>query len=197
MTDGTAAPESAHWDGSPNAEDLEQRLQRLEDAVAALCDTQALEERVISRVSEHFAKQPPQKPAPAAPEPPPTASFSPHEPEPESPSFRATVAQGLFSTVSSPDTFSLLGEMWWDLRTFWAMLRDPLYPMTWLGRLVGLLPLAYLLLSTIAGFRNGVLWHLGFVIDLLLFCPFLYVALKVWGRELRRYREFLATRRRR
>jgi hypothetical protein len=194
MTESTATSESAHWDTGQPVEELEQRVQRLEDAVAALCDTQAIEDRVAARVSEHLAKKPAPLPAPASP--PPTAALAPYEHE-ESPSFRATVAQGVFSTMTSPDTYSLLGEMWWDIKSFWGMLRDPLYPMTWLARLIVLLPAAYLVWATFAGFHNGVLGFIGFAIDLVLLLPFVYVAFKVWGRELRRYREFQALRRRR
>jgi len=191
MTEGTATPESPAWEGQPSYEDLEQRVQRLEDAVAALCDTQALEERLATRVTEHIAKK-----TQLAPSPPPVAALAPHQTDEDSP-YRGGVAQSVFSTMTSPDTFSLLGEMWWDIKSFWSMLRDPLYPMTWLARLIVLLPIAYVLWSTFAGFHNGVLGAIGYVIDLVLLCPFLYFPFKIWGRELRRYREFLAMRRHR
>lgn len=195
--DMTTAPESAHWQESPPVEELEQRLQRLEDAVAALCDTQALEDRVAARVSEKVIGKLPAATPVSDTQIAPVASYAPYDPEPAMPNFRDNVARGWQSTLASADTLSLLGDMWSDVRTFWAMIRDGMYPMTWLSRLIGLLPAAYLLWSMFAGFHNGILGAVGYIIDLLLLVPFLYIALKVWGRELRRYREFNATRRRR
>ena len=84
------------------------------------------------------------------------------------------------------------GEIWQDSRLIWAMIRDPSYAIPWLTKLVVVLPLAYIGWSTLAGFHNGFLGLFGYVLDVILLVPLLYLTFKTWQRELRRYRHVRA-----
>jgi hypothetical protein len=194
MAETTVGTEQPVWTGTSSVEELEQRVQRLEDVVAALCDTRSMEERVAARVTEEVNKR-----TQAAAETPREAAghgLSMHEPAPDFPADRLAASLGGLGLSAVPETMSLFSEVWWDIKLFWAMVRDPLYRMTWMSRLVGLLPLAYLLWSMLAGFHSGILGPFGYLLDVLLLCPFLYIAFKVWSRELRRYRAAFTQRRR-
>ena len=173
MAEGATTAEQ-DWDVGPSLDDLEQRVQRLEDVVAAICDTQALEERVLAKLQTRLQEM--QQTS--------TQAQQPTEPSPVPPTGGGGSGVGI-----AVDSLSLFAELWHDVRTFWRMLRDPLYRMSWTGRLVGLLPLGYAIWTTLGGFRN--LFGLLYLVDLALFLPFVFVAFKVWGRELRRYRRFL------
>jgi hypothetical protein len=180
MAETTMEPAVPPWTGSP--EDLEQRLQRLEDLVAGICDTQILEERVRERVLEQLraemdalkAEREKKSAEPSAPE------------ETPRPAGRPPVAA---IAPSPPPTNSLIRELWWEANTFSQMLRDPFYRLSWAARLVLLVPIGYLLWSLIVGFPRGIPF-IGFFLDLAIVYVIAYLVLKVFGRELRRYRDF-------
>lgn len=160
--------------------DLDERVQRLEDVVSSLCDTQALEARVRDQVVERlreshggdtvhdFALG---ETANAIPAPAPLAAAYP--------------ATGLLP---------LPYDIWRDLTTCWRMIRDPHYRMSWLGTLAPLFALLYVTIWPI--FSEWVMPLpsvplLGFLDDLVV----LYLGLKVLGREMRRYQDVLRSRR--
>jgi hypothetical protein len=183
MADTTAAAAPAAWNQSSHPEDLEGRVQRLEDVVASLCDTTAMEDRITLRLAERLAQQQ------AEHAPPARVEHDSHL-HSQAADFQASVAQTYLHLSSVPETMGFFGEIWWEIKSLWRMIRDPLYTMSWLTKLIIFLPVAYLLYTMLAGFHSGVLGPFGFLLDVLLFCPFFYVAVKAWGRELRRYREF-------
>lgn len=187
MSQDVAPPEpNPVAESEPSMEELEQRLQRLEDAVAALCDLQGMEDRLFERLVERFKKK--TQMASASP----TSLAIPAVPEQQAGKDppKQPRAWGLADQM---ETMTALGEMWQELRLTWGMLRDPLYPIPWVTRLVVLIPVIYIVWTTLAGFHNGILGIFGFIIDVVLLIPLLYVSFKVWQRELRRYRNHRAT----
>jgi hypothetical protein len=161
-------------------EELEVRMQRLEDAVAALCDLQGMEDRLYERLVERFKKK-----LPVA-EPLPSGTAAPKS----SPNAAGPEGVPLPWPFPAPmEAATVFGEIWQDIKLMWAMMRDPLYTIPWLTRLVVLIPLGYIAWSTLAGFHNGILGLFGYIIDVVLLVPLLYLTFKVWQRELRRYRQ--------
>jgi hypothetical protein len=194
------------WNGQAAAtEDLEQRLQRLEDVVAAVYDTRAMEERIQSKVLEKIRREPLTYTAPARAEPePPRAPLllagpaaarpsaqvydSPPEPPPPPPPLPAALAGRL-----SGDDLSLLLDMWTDLRTLWVMVRDPLYRVSWAGKVVPLTTLVYIVVWCFMG--SWVTAILGLIGAVILQVTLTYLSFKLLGREFRRFREFRSGRR--
>src|SRR4051812_36038994 len=119
--------------------EVEQRLRRLEAAVAALSDTQLMEERVADRVSQRMKRAAPLKSLPDS------AGVIVEAgrmlmPKP------ADVPPPGAGTVPPPDRPAwLLLELWGEVRTFAAMLFDHRYPFSFTGRFGPLcLAMAYL-----------------------------------------------------
>jgi hypothetical protein len=178
MASPTMIAETAARNGQPELDELESRVQRLEDVVAALCDTQALEERITSRVAEQLARRPPEE-SPAAVAPPAPVAEHAAAPGP-TPAAASRSAWGFFD-------LPLLGDVWWDLRMTWRLLRDPLYQVSWIGRLVPLAALAYLVIGSVwAAVAGQGIPVLNLLDDLVV----TYIGLKVLGREVRRYHDF-------
>jgi hypothetical protein len=156
-------------------------------------DAQAVEERVYARVLEKIEAKAPQGKAESV------ASDSMETDE-------AARAAGVEAQPSAagpePITswslpagleLSLIGEIWWDIRTLLRMVRDPLYSMTWLGVLVPLFALVYITFPWKIWPLNAIpdsFYLIGLLDDLAV----AYLGFKVLGRELRRYRTFLARR---
>ena len=182
MPHDVAAPElTSVPTADPVVAELEERVQKLEDAVSALCDLQTLEDRLYERLAERFKEHKPGA-APAAP----MAILVSDPASRGAPPGNPAAAWGMVSV----ETLTLFGEIWQDLRTSWQMLRDPLYRISWWAKAVMLLPVLYLIGSSLAGFHNGLLGWFGYFVDLVLFLPFVYLAIKVWQRELRRFRQY-------
>jgi hypothetical protein len=187
MPETTLAPEPPVWAASNGADELEQRMQRLEDMVAVACDTQALEDRVVERVHEKLKSEQP-------PVPPPVAAFAhdhlgkhPSELELELARAPAPAAPPMPSGHSWYTDYTLLGEIWSEVRGLFRMIRDPAYRMSWLCRVVPLLCLLYVTVwSWVSGHFFGSIPVLSILDDLVV----IYIGLKIIGRELRRYREF-------
>ncbi|MCS6975696.1 MAG: hypothetical protein NZM31_01630 [Gemmatales bacterium] len=186
MPDNVAPPEpNPVAESEASLEVLEQRLQRLEDIVAALCDLQGMEDRLYERLVERFKKKT------QIADGPPTATVVPNSSATSTGDDSAKAGWTIFGQMEAA---TALGEIWQDLRLMWKMMRDPFYSIPWLTRLVVLLPLVYIAWSTLAGFHNGVLGPIlvGYIIDVVLLIPLLYLTFKVWQRELRRYRQVQA-----
>jgi uncharacterized membrane protein YkvA (DUF1232 family) len=158
-------------------EELEQRIQRLEDVVAQVCDSHEIEQRVRRAVAQ-LQTDGGQAIADLGTEDSARRSQS---------ALAALLASGLGWEKS------LLRDLWSDVTTFFQMIRDPLYSMTWTARVVPALALAYILwpwdlLPELSGTHFFSIPVICWLDDL--FAS--YVGLKVLSRELRRYREFLA-----
>jgi hypothetical protein len=109
-----------------NGEALEQRVRRLEDAVAAIQDTQLMEDRVVERVVhrvEHFS-------APSGP------GFFAGAARMLIP--RSTEAAGNGAANGTPEAgrTSVVVGFFQDLRWIMRMLGDYRYRMSWTGRIV-------------------------------------------------------------
>jgi uncharacterized membrane protein YkvA (DUF1232 family) len=193
MTDTMIAPEPPVYLGPEPSDELEQRVQRLEDAVAALVDTDDLEDRVTQRVAETLRAEAAAKPIPMAtpvaqiPLPPADANGVAG---PKTARLAKDATEAVFATLRRP---TLIGEIWSDFKTFFRMIRDPFYAMTWTGVIVPLVALAYIL-------NPLKFWPINVIPDSIMFVGLLdeivvaFFGLKVFDRELRRYRDFLAAR---
>lgn len=205
MTRTMIAPDDPTWGQQPSAEELDQRIQRLEDVIASLCDTQGMEERVRLRILEQLRAQGVSRPG----EPPPASSPPPTGTEGDAHSVAGeTAAPGptgfwyWFKTMfvadqprPASDTASaarprepvLIAEMLSDIRTLFRLIRDPMYTMSWTAKIVPVCALIYVL------WPFDLIWEpavssgipvVGFLDDLVV----AWIGFKVLGREIRRYR---------
>lgn len=192
---------------------VEERLQRLEDAVAFLSHHVSWESTSPKPVTADVAgdQVSPAKPVvdpleePALPRampiPPPTASLAElsHPPfaEPASPRVSPLsnmlrpiqtalpLATSVANKVLPPS--SLFRDLWWDIRIAWRMLRDPTYPMTTACKVFPLFALFYVTIWPYLSAWSGIL---GTVMNYFVNAIVIYIAFKVVQRELRRYYEF-------
>jgi hypothetical protein len=163
-------------------ESLEQRVHRLEDAVAAMQDTRLLEERVAQRVKERVNGNLSERPPSAAGIIieagrhlfPTTAESSGGE---------LTYQQELGTPEPGPRPPWLLLEIYDELRAMYWMFIDPSYRLSWTGRLAPIAILFFLFSCWL--FFGGFLWGLFDKIVGLLLIVLLY---KVLSREASRYR---------
>ena len=243
MADNTHALVPSRSDALPSpaaVRDMAQRIERLEDVVAVLCDTKALEDRIVQRVVSQMSARGESRPkvqvetvqmmplqVEAVPvshgngmtsstTTPPTATFAefvlpdvttsssstaslagfalPLMTSPSAPPARTTTVK--LSLGMLPGS-TLLQSIWWDLKTFGAMWRDPLYTMTIVGRLAPFLALFFVLgvpllrtIPVIGEFLKVFLPDFGAFFGNLLNILLLYLTFKVISRELQRYQEF-------
>jgi hypothetical protein len=204
---------------SAGRSDVEQRIERLEDVVAALCDADGLGERIAERVAQKLSHGEPRPAADDAPRsapspaplklqatplpkerPLPTATIVEFTLPPEAPTGTPPVPSSNpsgFFWGFIPET-SLARDLWWDMRTFVRMVRDPGYTATQAFRLVPLLILFFVFIwprlapHLVWLVPQASLGIFGLVADVLL----IYVGYKIVQRELRRYDEFAAKYRR-
>ncbi len=122
------------------AETLEQRVHRLEDAVAALQDMQLVEERITERVIDRMQH----KPAPASTgiidagrHPPAAAADPPRTEAPRNPTP---------APAAAPRRAWLLVEVFREMRTLVGMFFDSRYRVSW-SAFFALMVLAYILVS--------------------------------------------------
>jgi hypothetical protein len=187
-------PEGAAGADAPGhpAESLEQRVQRLEDAVAALQDTRPLEDRVIERVSEQLGITVPRR----EPDPrtehmitaerrtaaPPADGVSTQETPPLPP-------QGTSPLIARHPwlLFDLLGE----LRAMVRMFFDVRYHVAWSTRVTVLILLPLIFLS---GWWCPLAYVplLGPVVEKVVDLVLAFFVYKALSREARRYREIRA-----
>lgn len=205
---------------SPDLVEVQERVDRLEEAVAVLCDTDTLEERVAERIAQKLTMREislPPLPNPAAlpgltpvseplkvqpvplKEAAPLATFAEfslppaHQPLAEKP--KVSLSASFWSLL--PQT-SLLRDIAWDGRTLYRLWRDPGYLSTWSFRTLPILILLFVFLwpklSPYLGWLvpQVSLGLIGMFLDVVL----LYLAFKIIQRELRRYDEFAAKYRR-
>lgn len=166
---------------------IEQRLSRLEDAVAHLQDTRSLEERVVERLKDRLTRDKntsirdvtgvildsSRNLLPAVVANPLPAK----EPSTEKP-----------STPRSMRRPWLLFELWAEARAIIRMYVDPRYQLSWSGRLIPLFLVAVILTSSfwIPGTSFTII---GPVFDKTLNLALGFVLFKILGHEARRYRE--------
>jgi hypothetical protein len=183
------------------AEALEQRVRRLEDALAELQDTRPLEERVAERVTQRVV---PRLPAPSLELPErqrdsapvvvnatrrllPAALSLVRSPRPKTPTGPGT------ADVTTPDlrTPWFLFECVAELRAMWRMILDPHYRLTWPARAVLLGVIPFIVTSSFWVPFTG-LPLVGTIFDKLIDLALAFFAWKVLGREVALYRRAIA-----
>ncbi len=171
-------PHDEHADG----EALERRVRRLEDAVAAIQDTQLMEDRVVERVVErveHIGRQPDGSGLlvnAARMLMPRTIDAVPADGE-------AAISPG---AAQSPWlVMAVLVELRWMLR----MLTDYRYRMSWTGRIVLIVAIVVVLLSW---FVLSGLPLVGGILDRVVLILTAIVTYKAMSREVQRYQELMA-----
>jgi hypothetical protein len=171
-----------------HVEALEQRVRRLEDAVAAIQDTQIMEDRVVERVCarvEHAPFPPLRESAgmvvtAARMLMPKTIHSAPDD------GTGSPTADGSAADVGRPwMILGVLNELRWIVR----MLTDYRYRMTWTGRSVLVVAIIVVVLSW---FMLSGLPVVGGLIDRVVLVLAAVVTYKAMTREVARYQELMA-----
>lgn len=170
---------------------LEQRMCRLEDAVALLQDTQRLEERIVERVSRQLNRGP----APASAESggivnagrqllPAALDLIRNKTED---------AERKAAAGSAPLARSwLVFDAYAELRTMARMFVDPRYRPSWSARVIPLALLALILTSWIWLPGTSILpTVLMMIVDKIVDLALAFLAFKILHREVRQYRELV------
>jgi hypothetical protein len=178
------AHDHAHDGNGVHAEALEQRVCRLEDAVAAMQDTHLMEDRLVERVVQRVEHMP----LPPASEStglivsaarmllPKTVDSLPENGSPP-PSADTVRSAWLIVTV--------LDELRWMVR----MLTDYRYRMTWTGRAV---LVTAVIIGVLSWFMVSGLPLVGGVLDRLVLVLTAVVTYRAMCRELERYRDLMS-----
>jgi hypothetical protein len=141
------------------AEQIDERLRRLEAAVAALSDTHLMEDRVAERVAQRLKK----KAVVEANGTPPTAAFAP----------------------PAPQRGWLLPELWGEVRTLMRMFGDHRYPFSFSMRLG---PLTIGVLYVIQMWTIGLIPVVGWFFERIIEVVLAFMLYKILSREVARYR---------
>jgi hypothetical protein len=178
-------------------EALEQRVRRLEDAVAALQDTQLMEDRVVERVRQrvelHHLEAPrsglilsaarmllPKPVEDVPPESPPADAEAPADGQSAAP-------PGPPSDASRPCW--LVVDFYRELRAMVRMFADYRYRMSWSAKVV---PLAAIVIALLSWLLISGIWFVGALTDRVIDLVLIVLVYKTMSRELQRYREMLA-----
>jgi hypothetical protein len=175
--------DSQHDANGVHVEALEQRVGRLEDAVAAIQDTHLMEDRVVERVVQRIEQVPLPPPSTgsgvfataARMLLPKTVDAVPDDPA-------APAADG---TKSPWLIVEVLNELRWMLR----MLTDYRYRMTWTGRTVLVVAIIVVVLSW---FMLSGLPFVGGLLDRAVLIVAVIATYKAMSRELVRYRDLMS-----
>jgi len=165
-----------------SVEALEQRVHRLEQAVAAMSDTHLMEDRVVERVARRvephqnggllsgaarFLKSSTRPAEPEATEPAPDPAPTPPSPE---------------STVARPGWLVL--EFIQEIRTAARMFTDYRYRLSWTGRVV---PIACIVLAVMSFFVFRIVPIIGTAMDYIVDIVLVVIVYKAMSREVERY----------
>jgi hypothetical protein len=167
-----------------SVEGLETRVHRLEQAVAALGDTQLMEDRVVERVARRI------EPGANGNSSPPTARLRQAvKPEPaDAPKHDDRHAEPAFASHDSGATRAgwLVTEFLDEVRTMFRMMGDYRYRFSWTGRVI---PLACIVIGLLSWFLigNGIPL-IGGAMDRIIDLILIVVAYKALSREVLRYR---------
>ena len=158
--------------------DIEQRLRRLEAAVAALQDTQIMEERVAERVVQKLKRTPLKALRDSASVIVDVGkSMVPLKTEPS-----GTQPKPEENTVEKPGW--LLLDLWSEVRTFGRMLFDHRYPFSYAGRFGPVIIACTYIFSWL--FLAGSI--VGGTLDRILAIVLAFLLYKIMSREVQRYR---------
>jgi hypothetical protein len=186
--------------GLPPPETLEQRVHRLEEAVAALQETEIIEERIAERVVDRMQRRP-------APESTGIVETDRRARPPVGPSLSpGSDVQANSQTVSQLSARKpwLIVEVFRELRVMFRMFFDTRYRVSW-SAFFALMILAYILVSQwLWALWSGVpllgwltlpmhLTFLGEILDKAVDLLLALFAYKTLSREMRRYREAISS----
>jgi hypothetical protein len=180
VIEGSALHGSALPADGSSSNGLEQRVHRLEDAVATLQDTRALEERVVQRVSDRVQHR---------------ASVAVLERDPTGillDASRHLLPAALPSAPSADTTVRsawLPYEVYAEIRSMIAMFFDRRFRVSWTGRVVPLILLGVAIFSWVI--LDARLLYLGSILDKAVDVILIILAYKVLSREAARYRAVL------
>lgn len=182
---------------------LEDRVHRLEEAVAALTEMQHWDEspRQLEPASRTMPQVSSDVPRAMPIPPPPTASLAEFSlpstalPPVAPPSKLTTLLQPVKSALPVASSMmnkvlpasSLWRDFWWDIRIAWRMFRDPYYPMSTAFKVVPLFAIFYVTIWPWFSAWTGIF---GTVMNYCVNAVVIYIAFKVIQRELRRYYDF-------
>jgi len=200
----SAASDHFHVDVAPRAHDesvevLEQRVRRLEDAIAALQDTQLMEDRVVERVRQRVGLHHVEPVRPAGLIVSAARMLLPKQVE-EVPSDQAHAdagAAGVDGATANgapappPEAAQpgwLLVELYREIRGMMRMFADHRYRMSWTGKAV---PLAAILVAVISWLLISGIPLVGGLLDRVVDLTLIVLVYKAMSRELCRYRELL------
>jgi hypothetical protein len=201
MIDGTAMSEDVVGADVPGPEPLpalEQRVRRLEDAVATLQDTRQLEERVVERITRQAPVA-----TPAAVAGPNSAGMLleasrrllPAAVDVIQAEARNADAQARQPNPQATRPAWLLVDMYAEVRAMFTMYVDRRYLMTWSGRVVPLVLLGAILTSMFWFPLLSPAFQVSQFLGILLMKPvdlvLAFFLFRILGREARRYRETL------
>jgi hypothetical protein len=179
-------------------EALEQRVRRLEDAIAALQDTQLMEDRVVERVRQHVELHHVEQPRPAGfivsaarMLMPKTVEEVPPDPAHVDPA--AAEGQTANGATAPPTEAAqpgwLVVELYREIRGMIRMFADHRYRMSWTGKAV---PLAAILAAVISWLLISGIPLVGGLFDRAVDLTLIVLVYKAMSRELGRYRELLS-----
>lgn len=165
-------------------ETLEQRVARLEDAVAALQDTGRIEQRVAERVTRRLNRNPP-----------PVAEPAPADlivnvgrqllPAALNRSRAGTEAADVAAPGAGP---WVLFEAYAEARAMVRMFFDRRYRVSWTARIV---PVAALVVFLCSWLILGNIWIIGSLLDKVVDLVLAFLVYKVLDREVQRYRQIV------
>jgi hypothetical protein len=173
--------------GNNHSEPLEERLHRLETAIAAIQDTRLMEERVLARLSTRLSPDAP----PAPPHDAPTAPDAPPADHPPRGLLKLPPAAALLGSNLPPASSWSIVELVRELRLMIGMFFDYRFSVSLTARLVPMFALAGMVLSYIfLGSSSIFLLSWFFVIlDKLVDLVLVLITYKVLSREVARYRK--------
>jgi hypothetical protein len=180
----TAENDVGHHDAA-SVRALEERVRRLEDAVATVQDTRHLEERVAEKVAERLGS--------AANSGQESAGFLVDAGRRMLPATVEMLGSQLMAVELKPRASAgnshpswLLFDAWAEAQTILRMFLDRRYRLSWAARFVLPAALGCMLISWL--FFSSI-WIIGPIVDKVMDLALAFVAYKVLSREAQRYRE--------
>ena len=181
-------------------EALEQRVRRLEDAIAALQDTQLMEDRVVERVRQRVELHHVEHPRPAGLIASaarmlmhkPVEDVPPEHPHADAgavPTDGSTANGAVTPPAEAPQPGWLVVELYREIRGMVRMFADHRYRISWIGKAI---PLAAVLVAVISWLLISGIPLVGGLLDRVVDLTLIVLVYKAMSRELHRYRELLA-----
>jgi hypothetical protein len=171
------------------SEPLEQRVQRLEDAVALLQDTKRLEDRLAERITKRLKREAAQ----AAPVSGEVLMAAGRQVLPAAMEMIRIQADNAERRLLLPPATGkqpwLLFDFYVELRSMVRLYLDRRYRVSWMARVIPLAALIMVLFSWL--FLSGI-WIVGPVVDRVLVVTLAFLVYKVLSREVQLYRQALA-----